>query len=74
MYNYLVIQLRNYNMKNAKLTKVESIQPESKIYQVKTKEVSDISIANLNINVKLNKEFDKEENKFLWKVKLDVVI
>ena len=74
MYNYLVIQLRNYNMKNATLTKVESIQPESKIYQVKTKEVSDISIANLNINVKLKKEFDKDENKFLWKVELDVVI
>ena len=74
MYNYLVIQLRNYNMKNATLTKVESIQPEAKIYQVKTKEVSDMSISNLNINVKLKKEFDKDENKFLWKVELDVVI
>ena len=74
MYNYLVIQLRNYNMKNATLTKVESIQPEAKIYQVKTKEVSDMSISNLNINVKLKKEFDKNENKFLWKVELDVVI
>lgn len=74
MYNYLVIQLRNYNMKNATLTKAESIQPESKIYQVKTKEVSDMSISNLNINVKLKKEFDKDENKYLWKVELDVVI
>ena len=74
MYNYLVIQLRNYNMKNATLTKAESIQPESKIYQIKTKEVSDMSISNLNINVKLKKEFDKDENKFLWKVELDVVI
>ena len=74
MYNYLVIQLRNYNMKNATLTKVESIQPEAKIYQIKTKEVSDMSISNLNINVKLKKEFDKDENKFLWKVELDVVI
>ncbi|MCC6582139.1 MAG: hypothetical protein IT271_00405 [Chitinophagales bacterium] len=74
MYNYLVIQLRNYNMKNATLIKAESIQPEAKIYQVKTKEVSDMSISNLNINVKLKKEFDKDENKFLWKVELDVVI
>ncbi len=74
MYNYLVIQLRNYNMKNATLTKVESIQPEAKIYQIKTKEVSDMSISNLNINVKLKKEFDKDENKSLWKVELDVVI
>ncbi|MFN8259447.1 MAG: PDZ domain-containing protein [Chitinophagales bacterium] len=74
MYNYLVIQLRNYNMKNATLTKAESIQPEYKIYQVKTKEVSDFSISNLNINVKLRKEFDNDENKYLWKVDLDVVI
>lgn len=74
MYNYLVIQLRNYNMKNAKLIKTESLQPEAKTYEVKPKEVSDYSITNLNINVKLKKEFDKDENKDLWKVEMDVKI
>lgn len=74
MYNYLVLQLRNYNIKNAQLTKIEKIVPESKIYQIRPKEVSDISITNLNIDIKLNKEFDKDENKELWKVEMDIRI
>ncbi len=74
MYNYVVIQLRNYNMKNAKLIKTENLQPEAKSYDIRTQEVSDISIQNLNIDVRLKKEFDKNENKNLWKVEMDVKI
>ena len=74
MYNYLVIQLRNYNLKNAKLIKTESLQAEAKTYSVKTNEVSDISLQNLNMNVRLKKEFDKDENKDLWKVEVEVNI
>lgn len=74
MYNYLVMQLRNYNLKNAQLIKIENIQSENKSYTIKAKEVSDISISNLNINVKLKKEFDKTENKELWKVEMDIKI
>lgn len=74
MYNYLVIQLRNYNLKNALLTKSENLQPEAKLYSIKTKEVSDMSLYNLNIDVRLKKEFDKEENKDLWKVDVEVKI
>jgi hypothetical protein len=74
MYNYLVIQLRNYNLKNALLTKSENLQPEAKLYSIKTKEVSDMSLYNLNIDVHLKKEFDKDENKDLWKVEVEVKI
>jgi hypothetical protein len=74
MYNYLVIQLRNYGMKNAQLVKTESLKPESKTYAIRTKEVSDIWLQNLNINVNLKKEFDKDENKDLWKVDVEVRI
>ncbi len=74
MYNYLVIQLRNFNLKNAMLSKTESLQPESKLYAIKPKEVSDLALSNLNINVKLKKEFDKDENKDLWKVEVEVKI
>ena len=74
MYNYLVIQLRNYKLKNAQLIKTESLQPDAKTYQIKAKEASDMSLLNLNMNVVLKKEFDKEENKNLWKVEVDVSI
>jgi hypothetical protein len=74
MYNYLVIQLRNYAMKNASLTKTETFQPDAKTYAIRTKEVADISLQNLNINVNLKKEFDKGEQKDLWKVDVEVKI
>lgn len=74
MYNYLVIMLRNYNLKNAKLVKTESMQDETKTYEIKTKEVADFSIMNLNIDVNLKKEFDKGEKKDLWKVELTVKV
>jgi hypothetical protein len=74
MYNYLVIQLRNYSIKNAKLIKTETLQPDAKTYSIKTNEVSDISLINLNMDVRLKKEFDKAENKDLWKVEVEVRI
>lgn len=74
MYNYLVIQLRNYSLKNAKLIKTETLQPDAKTYSIKTNEVSDISLLNLNMDVRLKKEFDKAENKDLWKVEVEVRI
>lgn len=74
MYNYLVLQLRNYSMRNAQLIKTEKLQPEAKLYQIRTKEVSDLSLYNLNISVNLKKEFDKVENKDLWKVNVEVSI
>lgn len=74
MYNYLVLQLRNYTIKNAKLEKVENLQAENKSYIIKPKEVSDFSIQNLNIDIELKKEFDKEEKKDLWKVELIVKV
>lgn len=74
MYNYIVLQLRNYNLRNAQLIKKENILPEKKIYNIHPKEVSDISITNLNIDVVLKKEFDKTENKELWKVEMDIKI
>ncbi len=74
MYNYLVIILRNYNVKNAKLIKTESMQEENKTYEIKIKEVADFSIMNLNIDVNLRKEFDKGEKKDLWKVELTVKV
>lgn len=72
MYNFLVLQLRNYTLKNAKLEKIENLQAENKCYVIKPKEVSDFSIQNLNIDIELKKEFDKEEKKDLWKVELIV--
>lgn len=74
MYNFLVLQLRNYNLKNTKLTKTESFQDANKTYTVKPKEVSDVALYNLEIEVKLKKEFDKDENKNLWKVEMDIKI
>ncbi len=47
MYNYVVIQLRNYNLSNAKLQKIESIQNDLKTYSISTKEVADINLVNL---------------------------
>jgi len=72
MYNFLVLQLRNYTLKNAKLEKIENLQAENKCYIIKPKEVSDFSIQNLNIDIELKKEFDKDEKKDLWKVELIV--
>ena len=72
MYNFLVLQLKNFNLKNAKLTKTESLQADAKTYEIKPKEVSDFGIQNLNIDVQLKKEFDKVEKKDLWKVELTV--
>ena len=74
MYNYLVLQLRNYTLKNIKFDKVENLQPDTKKYSIKPKEVSDFSIQNLNIDVQLKKEFDKDEKKDLWKVELIVKV
>lgn len=74
MYNYLVLQLKNFNLKNAKLERIEKYQAETKTYAVKPKEVSDFGIQNLNIDVNLKKEFDKGENKELWKVELTVKV
>ncbi|MDB5226543.1 MAG: hypothetical protein JWN78_736 [Bacteroidota bacterium] len=74
MYNYLVIQLRSYAMKNAQLIKTESLWPEAKTYAIKTKEVSDMTLQNLSINVNLKKEFDKGEKRDLWKVEVQVSI
>lgn len=74
MYNYLVLQLRNYNIKNVQLTKAENIVQDSKSYHLKPKEVADFSLVNLNIDVKLKKEFDSDEKKELWKVEMDIKI
>ncbi|HRB18875.1 MAG TPA: PDZ domain-containing protein [Chitinophagales bacterium] len=74
MYNYVVIQLRNYNLSNAKLQKIESIQNDLKTYSISTKEVADINLVNLKLDVKLTKEFDKDENSELWNVELEVKI
>jgi hypothetical protein len=74
MYNYLVYQLRNYTIKNAKLEKAENLQTENKSYTIKPKEVSDFSIQNLNIDVELKKEYDKIEKKNLWKVELNIKV
>lgn len=74
MYNYLVIMLRNYNLKNAKLVKTENVNEENKTYEIRTKEVADISIIDLNIDVNLKKEYDKGEKKDLWKVELTVKV
>jgi hypothetical protein len=72
MYNFVVLQLRNYTLKNAKLEKTENLKAENKSYIIKPKEVSDFSIQNLNIDVELKKEYDKDEKKDLWKVELIV--
>lgn len=74
MYNYLVLQLKAFNLKNAKLVKSENLQAENKTYEVKPKEVADFSIQNLNIDVNLKKEYDKDEKKELWKVELIVKV
>jgi hypothetical protein len=74
MYNYLVLQLKSFNLKNAKLERIEKSQAETKTYAVTPKEVSDFGIQNLNIDVNLKKEFDKGENKELWKVELTVKV
>ena len=74
MYNYLVFQLKNFNLKNAKLVKTESLQADAKTYVIKPNEVSDFGIQNLNIDVQLRKEFDNIEKKELWKVDLTVKV
>jgi hypothetical protein len=74
MYNYLVIQLRNYVIKNASFVKTESFLPDSKTYALRTKEIADIGLQDLNISVHLKKEFDKDEKKDLWKVDMEVRI
>lgn len=74
MYNYLVIMLRNYNLKNAKLVRTENFNDDTKTYEIRTKEVADVSIIDLNIDINLKKEFDKIEKKNLWKVELNVKV
>ncbi len=74
MYNYLVMQLRNYNVKNAKLSKIENITSEWKTFNIKAKEVADVALTNFNMDVKLTKEYDKDEKAELWKVNLEVKI
>ncbi|MEN9448859.1 MAG: hypothetical protein RJA25_2149 [Bacteroidota bacterium] len=72
MYNYLVLQLRNYSIKNVTLLKTESVLPAIKTYTIKPKEVADIALYNLHIDVILKTEFDKEENKNLWSVEMNI--
>ena len=71
-YAYLCLQLRNLNIQHTKLTKSESDNSGLKKYTIAPKEVSDISLTNLTIDVSLKKEFDKLENKDMWKVELNV--
>ena len=59
---------------NDVIQKIESIQNDLKTYSISTKEVADINLVNLKLDVKLTKEFDKDENSELWNVELEVKI
>ncbi len=74
MYNYIKIQLAKLNIKNVTLTKNESIAPDNKTLSFVTNEVSDVSLANLNMQVKMFKTMDPVEKKELWKVELELQI
>ncbi len=72
MYLFLVFQLKNLAIRNVQLNKSESITTNSKTLTYKTKESSDVGLLNLNLDLKLFQEFDKDENKNMWKVELAV--
>ena len=74
MYNYIKIQLSKINIKNVTLTKKESVSSDNKTLSFVTNESSDISLTNLNVQVKLYKTTDNAEKKELWKVELEVQI
>lgn len=74
LYNDLITQLKDYTLTNAELVKSENNQPETKDYNIKIQQASDASLSNLNIDVRLKKEFDKDENAELWKVEMIVRI
>ncbi|MCB0509010.1 MAG: PDZ domain-containing protein [Chitinophagales bacterium] len=74
MYNYLMLQLRNMQIKNVNLTKTEQFSESNRTFHLKTKETSDVNLINLNMNVTMKQEFDEVEKQNLWKVDLEVSI
>ena len=72
MYVWLKSQMTNLKIPFVKLQKNEKVLTDSKDFTFNPKETSDLALANLKINARMFKEFDKEENKDLWKVELDI--